>query len=252
MIQVESRDGVAVLRFARPPANAIELESATALEEAFGRLEADAGTRAVVLTGQGGFFSAGLDLKVVPTYGVIEQRAMVMAINRLIARLYRLGLPTVAAVNGHALAGGLVIVLATDYRIGSQGTYRLGLTETRVAVPYPVAAMTVVEAELGPAVARRLVLLARHHTPEDALAAHVLDELVAADTLLPRAIAVARELAALPREAYARIKHQLRRDALERIARVVASGADPLVEGWLGAETGDAAARVLGSGRPDR
>lgn len=252
MIQVEAQDGVAVLRFSRPPANAIELASATALEETLGRLEGDAAVRAVVITGAGGFFSAGLDLKVVPTYGAAEQRAMVMAINRLLARLYGLGLPTVAAVNGHALAGGLVIVLAADYRLGSHGSYRLGLTETRVAVPYPVAAMTVVEAELAPAVARRLVLLARHHTPEDALAERVVDELVPGETLLPRAIAVAGELAGLPREAYARIKRHLRRAALERIERVVATGADPLVESWLSPETSVAAAEVLGATRRER
>jgi len=245
MIHVESHDGIALLRFSRPPANAIELESATALEAALGRLEADPATRAVVLTGTGDFFSAGLDLKVVPTYDAAQQRAMVMAINRLLARLYALPLPTVAAVNGHALAGGLVLVLATDYRLAQPGTHRLGLTETRVAVPYPVAAMTVVQAELAPADARRLVLLARHHTADDAVAGRVVDELVAAEALVPRALAVAAELAALPRDAYARIKRQLRRDALERIERVVASGTDPLVEGWLSPETGAAAARIL-------
>src|SRR5439155_815693 len=82
-----------------------------AFAETLARLEADVETRAVVLTGHGEFFSAGLDLKVVPTYGPEQQRTMVMAINRLLGRLYGLGLPAVAAVNGHAIAGGLVVVL---------------------------------------------------------------------------------------------------------------------------------------------
>ena len=244
MIDVQTTDGIALLRFARPPANAIDLGAATALEEALARVAA-ADVRALVLTGDGGFFSAGLDLKVVPTYGPGEQRAMVMAINRLLARLYGLPMPTIAAVNGHALAGGLVIVLACDYRLGARGAHRLGLTEAKVAVPYPVAAMTVVESELGPTVARRLVLLARHQTSDEALRDGVLDEVTAPDDLVRRARAVAAELAALPREAYARIKHGLRRQALERIAHVVATGTDPLVERWLTPETAPAAARVL-------
>ena len=246
MICVESTDGIALVRFERPPANAIELESARALEETLGRLEADGGTRAVVLTGHGQFFSAGLDLKVVPAYGAGEQRAMVMAINRLVGRLYALELPAVAAVNGHAIAGGLVVVLACDVRIGRRGSYRLGLTETRAAVPYPVAAITVVTTELTPAVARRRVLLARNGTPEDALADGILDELANGESVVPRALDVARDLAALPRSAYASIKRQLRAPALTRIADVLATGSDPLVERWLGAETASAAAKVLG------
>ena len=248
MVQVESRDGIAVLRFDRPPANAIELGLVRALEEALGPLEADAGTRALVVTGQGGFFSAGLDLKVVPAYGPVDQRALVMTINRALGRLYGLGCPTVAAVNGHALAGGLVMALGCDFRIGARGAYRLGLTESRVGIPYPLVAMTVVRAELAPAVARRVVLLGRHQTPEDALAAGILDELAPPDRVLPRALEVARELAALPRASYARIKRQLRADALDRIERALATGADPLLDGWLTSETAPAAAEVLARG----
>jgi enoyl-CoA hydratase len=247
MIHVEAEDGIALVRFDRPPANAIELESARELEALFARLEADASLGAMVLTGQGSFFSAGLDLKIVPTYAADEQDAMVMTINGLIARLYGLRLPVVAAVNGHAVAGGLVIALACDYRIGVEGDYKLGLTETRVAVPYPVAAMTVVETELAPAVARRLVLLAENAGPADALAAGVLDELVPAESLVRRAQARARELAALPRFAYAGIKRQLRAVALERVERVLATGDDPVRRGWITAETAPAAARVLGA-----
>ena len=245
MLHEESHDGIALLRFERPPANAIELESARELEAALARLETDADARAVVLTGHGRFFSAGLDLKVVPTYGAAEQRAMVMAINRLISRFYGLPLPAVAALNGHAIAGGLVMALACDYRIGSRGDYRLGLTETRVAIPYPAAAMAVVRAELAPAAARRLVLLARNGTPEDALADGVLDELQPADAYFARALAVARELAALPRAAYARIKRQLRASTLDRIGEVLATGSDPLLDAWITQDTASAAVTVL-------
>src|SRR5262249_57290964 len=95
----------------------------------------------VVVTGGGASFSAGLDLKLVPPYGPDQQRAMIAAINRMVARIYGLALPVVVAVNGHAIAGGLVVALAGDYRIGSHGTYRLGLTETRGAVPCPAGPM---------------------------------------------------------------------------------------------------------------
>ena len=105
--------------------------------------------------------------------------------------------------------------------------------------------MTVVTAELAPAVARRRVLLARNGTPDDALAEGILDELVTGESVLARAVEVARELAALPRLAYARIKRQLRSRSLERIGQALASGTDPLLEEWLAPETAAAAADVL-------
>ena len=103
-----------------------------------------------------------------------------------------------------------------------------------------------VTTELAPAVARRAVLLARNGTPENALADGILDEVQDGEAIIARALDVARELAALPRSAYASIKRQLRATALERIAAVLATGADPLVETWLGAETASAAAELLG------
>lgn len=248
MIHSEFRDGIALLRIERPPANAIELESVRALEDELARLEEDDDARGVVLTGSGAFFSAGLDLKVVPTYGPREQQAMITAINRVVGRLYGCPLPVVAAVNGHAMAGGLVLALACDYRIGSRADYRLGLTETRVAIPYPGAPMAVVQAELGPAVARRWVLLARNVGPEEALGDGLLDELRAADALVPRALEVARELAALPRGAYARIKRQLRAPTLARIDAIV-TGGDPLLSAWISEETAPAATATL-AGKP--
>ena len=251
MIEVESQEGIALLRFARPPANTIELKSARALEETLARLQADASVRALVITGQGAFFSAGLDLKVVPTYDRSQQEAMVMAINRLLGHLYGLPIPTVAAVNGHAIAGGLVLALVCDQRIGRSGDYKLGLTETRVAIPYPLVAMAVVRAELTPAAARRLVLLARSGGPEEALADGLLDELRPAEALLPRAVELARELAALPRAAYGRIKRQLRAPTLESIDRALATGTDPLLEAWITGETASAAETALTGSRRD-
>jgi enoyl-CoA hydratase len=245
MVHVEQRGPVAVLRFDRPPANAIELESARAIERAVADLETDAAVRALVLTGTGAFFSAGVDLKVVPTYGAADQRAMVMAINGLVGRLYASPRPIVAAVNGHAIAGGLVVALACDYRIACRGDVRLGLTEAKVGVPYPVAALAVVQAELSPPAARRLVLVARNGTPEEALADGAVDELVPRETVLDRAVAVAEELAGLPADTYARTKRQLRSMTIAHIDEVLATGADPMLERWITAETGPAAAAVL-------
>jgi enoyl-CoA hydratase len=247
--RIEIDDGIAVFALDRPPVNAIDLQLVRDAEEALTRLEASRDARAVVITGAGSCFSAGLDLELVPRYSPDEQRQMVHGLNRMLGRLYGIGIPTVAAVGGHAIAGGLVLVLACDHRVGTNASARFGLSEARAGIPFPAGPLAVVTAELAPAVARGLLLGARDLGPEEALAKGILDELQPADLVLARAREIASELAAAPREAYARIKRQLRAPVLARIAEVVGTGRDPIAEGWIGAEGRRAAAALLESER---
>lgn len=243
-VTVEAVEDVAVVRMDRPPANALDLALGAeliAVAEELARAEPDA----VVVTGRDGFFSAGLDLNLVPTLDAETQLEMVMGVNRLVAGWYGLARPVVAAVNGHAIAGGLVIALCADYRVGSRKG-KLGLTETRVGVPYPANALAAVRAELSPPAARLLVLRAHLVEPPEALELGVVDELAAPGEVLDRAIAMAAELGDMPADAYATVKGQLRGPVLAGMRRVVESGTDPLAQGWLSAETGSASAAALG------
>lgn len=243
-VSVEPSENVAVVRIDRPPANALDIELGSELlatAENLTRSQPDA----VVITGRDGFFSAGLDLNLVPTLDAESQLEMVVGVNRLVAAWYGLPCPVVAGVNGHAIAGGLVIALCADYRVGSQQG-KLGLTETRVGVPYPANALAVVTAELSAPVARLLVLRANLIDPRDALALGVVDEITARDAVMGKALEMAAELGDMPSDAYATVKAQLRGPALAEMRRVAESGTDPLAHGWLSAETGSAAAAALG------
>lgn len=249
IVHVERREQIAVVRYDRPPANALDRDAIARLREAFAGIEEAGSTGAIVFTGAGGFFSAGVDLKAVPAYGPADQRAMIDELNRMVARVYACPLPVVGAINGHAIAGGMVFALLCDYRVGARGPFQIGLTEARVGIPFPVGAIEVVRGELAPADMRRFVLRASNTDPEGALAAGVFDELSDPEALLGRALEVARELAALPRAAYARIKRQLRGPALARIEDSIERGSDPLRGDWLGEESRDASARVLAGAR---
>lgn len=245
MIQLETSAGIATLRLNRPPANALDLEFIIALGDAFTELENGKQPGALIITGTGRFFSAGLDLKAVPAYSADEQRALAHHLNRMVGRLYGLPLPVVAAVNGHSIAGGVIVALCCDYRIGATGDYKIGLTEARVGVPFPVGPMAVVESELSPPAARISVLLARNVTPAEALSHGLLDELQPAEQLLARATEIATEMAALPRSTYGRIKRQLRRAALARIDDAVSNQNEPVLASWLNQETASASAQAL-------
>ena len=115
---------IEVLTLNRPPANAIDLELMEEIGDAFAAIAADDSVRAAVLTGGGRAFSAGLDLKAVPQYGRAEQQRLLNALNRSITLAYDCPVPLIGAINGHAIAGGLVLALCCDWRIVSDASFR--------------------------------------------------------------------------------------------------------------------------------
>jgi len=220
-----------MLHLDRPPVNAIDLGVVRSLAAAMERITALPPSRPLVITGKGARFSAGLDLKTVPHYGRAEQREMIETINRLVGMLYGMPRPIVAAVNGHALAAGLVVALMCDYRISTSAPCRFGLPEIKVGIPYPAGPMCVVQHELPPSTARLLVLCGQTFDPAAALAHGIVDELVAPERVVPRAIEMATAMAAFPN--YDRIKTQFRAPAIAELQRIVEARSDPMLAGWI-------------------
>jgi len=222
----EDGNGVAVLSADRPPANAMDL---ALLEEIVAAVQpfANDPPRALVLAGRPGFFSAGVDLKLAPTYEPEDRRRMVSAINAMALGVYELPCPVVGAITGHAVAGGLVLALCTDLRVASSAG-RYGLTEVKVGIDYPQAAIGVVRAELAPHAARRLALGSELLGASECLHLGVFDELAEPDDVLPRALELATSLAAFPREIYARTKRELRAATATRLRAAAAE--DPLLQ----------------------
>jgi len=222
----EDRDGVIVLTVDRPPANAMDL---VLLDEIVAAVEpfADDPPSALVLAGRPGCFSAGVDLKLAPTYGPEDRRHMVAAINAMALGVYELPCPVVGAITGHAVAGGLVLALCTDLRVASSAG-RYGLTEVQVGIGYPQAAIGVVRAELAPPVARRLALGSDLLSADDCRDLGVFDEFAEPDDVLPRALELAAGLAAFPADIYTRTKRELR--AASAASLRAAAAEDPLLE----------------------
>ncbi len=226
-VSIEQRDGVAVLRIDRPPANAMTVELLDELGRALEQLAVEP-PPALVVAGREGFFSAGVDLKVIPEHGPEQRRRMVNEINRMAIVAYGLPCPTVGAITGHAIAGGMVLAVCFDVRIASTAG-RYGLTEIKVGVPYPQAAIGVVAAELAPHATRRLALGSELTDAAECLRLGVFDEIVDPAQVIDRALTIAGQLAALPGDVYARTKRDLRRDALA--AMRAGARSDPLLAG---------------------
>ena len=149
MITVEEHAGVAVVSLARPPVNALDLPMIEELASTFARLANATPRIGVVLTGAGNTFSAGVDTKAFASYGREERHRMVLAITRMTGALLSLSCPLVAAVNGHALGGGFVLMLCCDYRlVADDRVLRLGLTEARAGVPFPAGPIAIMKHEM--------------------------------------------------------------------------------------------------------
>jgi enoyl-CoA hydratase len=247
-VSLERRGGIAIVRLDRPPANAIDMDLATEFDAAFEKVVGDR-PGAIVLTGTGRFFSGGLDLKVVPTYSLSEQKAFLHTINRMIGRLYACPVPVVGAINGHAIAGAFVLVLTTDYRIGPDADALFGLTEARAGIPFPAAPMVVVGAELAPSDVLYTTLYARNFGPSEARSRGVLDELRPRSDVLERAVEVAEDIASMPADGYRRIKRQVRAAAIARIEQLIADDSDPMLRGWLDPGAREASAAILHGAR---
>jgi enoyl-CoA hydratase len=231
MIELEAgADGQVLIRMARPPVNALDRTLLEEIDDAFARA-IEGGASAIVLSGSGSCFSAGIDTKLAARATREEQIESIRAINRMVATIYAAPVPVVAAVNGHALGGGLVIALACDMRLASRGPHKLALNEVAAGVPFPAGPLRVVSAELDPTVLRDLCLTGRTVGPDEAMQLRLLDEVLDAEDLLTRSLELARELASHP--AYGAVKSQLRARVAEELHRIADGGEDPMLEKWL-------------------
>ena len=204
-----------VLRMAHGKANAIDLDLLAALSQQMHRLR-DA--PAVVLTGNGTIFSAGVDLFRVVEGGRPYLDRFLPALRKTFNELMAFPRPLVAAVNGHAIAGGCILVETADHRVMTSGTGRIGLTELLVGVPFPVDAIEIVRIATGGRPLARLVNLAETVPGARAVELGLVDELAEPEAVVARAVEVATALAAISPRSFELVKRELRApfwDALE-------------------------------------
>lgn len=230
-----TRDGdVAILRLEEPRANALSRATIGALSKALYGLElSDA--RAVVLTGRGRVFGAGLDLVEASAFDRSELASYVDAFEALFLQLFSLRLPVVAAVNGHALAGGAVLAYCCDVRVlPAHDDAELALNEVELGIPLPAAALEAARFAIPPQHWTEAIALGRRYRPAEALAAGLAQ--ARADDVLAASLERARAIAALAPEAVQKVKRDLRHDALTRARARAVESRRIFVETWSGAE----------------
>ena len=236
MSHIEREGAVSVLRIEHGKVQAMDLELISAFSETLDELRS-LRPGAVILTGTGSAFSAGVDLPRLLEGGPDYVKKFIPALCDSVQKLFTFPRPVIAAVNGHAIAGGCIFVFACDYRIMAEGSARLGVPELLVGVPFPPIVLEVLRFALPGEHIQELVYLGQTYAPEKALGFGLLDELVKAESMLERAKEVAHRLASLPMSAFEACKRQLRQPFIERAARYEAEDGARILEQWCSPET---------------
>lgn len=208
MLDRSSNKGILTLRLAHGKASAMDLELCETLRTEIESVAQSHEAKALVLTGTGSIFSAGVDLPRMINAGGDYVQRFVNSLDEVLRALFLFPRPVVAAVNGHAIAGGAIMAFACDYRLMSGG--RIGVPELAVGVPFPPLALEIVRFAIPQQHLQSMVYLARTIEAEAAKIMGIIDEVVPAEQLLERATAVATQLATIPHEAFALTKRQLR------------------------------------------
>jgi enoyl-CoA hydratase len=237
MIQRDDRDGIRILRLAHGKVSAMDIE----LGEALLREMQDAAAapiKAVIVTGAGSSFSAGVDLFRVVSDGPEYGRRFLPVLDGFLRAALTLPKPMVAAVNGHAIAGGCILAACCDHRIMVEGSGRIGIPELAVGVPFPALPLQIMAARLTDAALRDLVFTGRTVQVDDARALGLIDEKCPAGMLIDRALETAERLAAIPAGAFALTKEAFYTPILER-AESLADLNTRVVDAWMQQHTYD-------------
>jgi len=235
VIQREAADGILTLRLAHGKASALDLELCLALQREFETAAESREVRAVVVTGTGSIFSAGVDLFRLVDSGKKYVQDFVESLDSMLRAIFLFPKPAVAAINGHAIAGGAILGFACDYRVMSSG--RIGVPEALVGVPFPPLALEIVRFAVPCQHLQSMLYLARTYEVSDAKAMGIIDEVVSGDLVLDRGRKIAAEMAEHTPHGFRITKRQLREPFLRDAARIAAVSTDEIDALWAAPAT---------------
>jgi enoyl-CoA hydratase len=231
MVRTEQLDTVAILHLEHGSANTFDVEFCSRAVEELEK-HRDSQTRAIILTGRRNIFSAGVDLLRLVEEGPDYARDLLEVFHDFCSQVFVFPKPIVAAINGHAIAGGCVLACMADWRLMVQESGRIGVPELLVGVPFPAAPLEVMRFAVPPQHLQEVIYFGNTYDPEEALARGLVDRLVPEQDLQTRALEDARLLASLPETTFRLTKIQLREPVVERMRIGHERHGPEVVEAW--------------------
>ncbi len=210
-------DGIAQITMDDGKANAMNWGFFKEMGKSMDQAESD-GAKALVITGRPGFFSGGLDLKLLPTLSASEMGDFFITFARTMLRVFSFPVPTIAAITGHAIAGGAMLTFACDRRFALDGPYRIQMNETLIGLPLPSWMFLIARSAIPSRWRNEALLHARAYNPNEALERGILDAVAQdADSLAAQVKAATAEMLSLNLPAYAASKKNLRQEEIEHV-----------------------------------
>ena len=206
-VDIEYQDTVAVVKLKRGVTNAINLHLVNHLSTSLLRVKDDSTVRGVVLgSANEKFFSIGFDIPELLELSRSDFKNFYKAFNQLCIDLFTHPKPTIAAITGHAIAGGCILTLCCDYRFIAEGRKLMGLNEIKLGLPVPYPGDCILRDLVGTRTAREIIGIGEFYQPYDLLHLGMVDQVLPLKQVLPKSIEKAKMLGALPYQASAKIK----------------------------------------------
>jgi len=243
MFKEQQKGRITILTISYGKANVMDLELCEGLARKLNELRAR--DSIIVLTGEGKIFSAGVDLHRLLREGPSYVRRFVPALDGMFEQLFNYPHPVVAAVNGHAIAGGCLLACAADFSVAVDDGARIGVPELRVGVPFPPVAMEIMRFAVPRARFQEVILMGKTYSMVEARDYGLVDELVPQGELLDRALAIAESLGSIPRDAFSFTKAQVRSEGRERCREGTEKLQEKVLDLWCSPEIQRAVERYV-------
>jgi enoyl-CoA hydratase/carnithine racemase len=236
-IRRETQGALAVWRLDKARGNAIDESLVEELQQVCAEVEADGSVRGVLLASANPkLFCPGLDLVALVEFDRPRLERFMRSFARMLAALYGLSKPMLAAVSGHAVAGGCILALTADWRVLRRGA-AIGLNEVKVGVPLPLSVTALLRASVPPGSLSRVALLGRNFADEEALAAGLVDELAEADGFEGACLGRLQEFVEKDAYSLAVTKRYLRAGALREMQAEDPAAVAEWLDGWFSPAT---------------
>jgi len=236
-VSVKTDNGITAVTMDRGKVNAINAQALAEMRDCISRLSKDREVKAVILTGSDKFFSFGFDVPELLTYSRDEFKTFLVQFNHLATELFLIPKPLIGAINGHAVAGGCMLALTTDYRVMINEKARISLNEINIGASVFAGPVEMLRFCIGSRKAELVLTSGQMYEPKQAAEMGMIDTLSTPGSLMEDALEVARSYAEKNAEAFRSIKYLLRKPVVDSYVSREEASIDEFIDIWLSDES---------------